>query len=686
MKDYHAKNLRNIALIGHGGNGKTALAEALQLAAGVIDRVGGIMDYDPEEQKRQISIGAAIAPLEWKDVKVNLMDIPGYFDFIGEMMGPLSVADAALIVLSGASGFDVGAEKAFKYTGKFNVPKVVVINGMDKEHANYDKAVNALTDKYGAVIAPVILPIMKGETFAGIASVLDNKAWVLDGKAVKEAPVPDDVQQRIDELRETVMEAAAGSDDELMEKYFSEGELTQEELLRGMRGGIASGLVVPVVCSSATTMLGITTLLDIIADILPSPLDQGEKSGINPKNDETITRACDEAAPFSAQVFKTVADPFVGRISMVKVYSGVLASDTALYNANTGKSEKAANISTMRGKKLSNVTKLIAGDIGVLAKLQSTNTGDTLCDPGKPIKYESIPFPLPSISLAVTAKKQGEEDKVVSGLLRLQEEDPSMSVAKSDAAETIISGQGEMHIEVITKKLQQKFGVECVLADPKIPYKETIRKSIKAQGRHKKQSGGHGQFGDCWIEFEPMFDSAEDFEFVDKVVGGVVPRQFIPAVEKGLRENLGRGVIAGYPLVNVRATLYDGSYHPVDSSEMAFKIAARLAMRKMADANPVLLEPVYKVDVVVPDEYMGDIIGDMNRRRGRIMGMSKVEDGQQVTAEVPLSEMFKYATDLRSMTQARGSFTMEFVRYEDVPANVAQKIIAEATLAEDEDE
>lgn len=686
MKDYHATNLRNIALIGHGGEGKTALAEALLLAAGVIDRVGGIMDYDPEEQKRQISISASIAPLEWKDVKVNLIDVPGYFDFVGEMMGPLTVADTALIVTGGVSGLNVGTEKAFYYTGKYHVPRVVVVNAMDRENADYDKCVNALTAKYGAIIAPVILPIMQGGVFSGIASVLHGKAWALEGKSIKEIPVPEDVQAHIEELREVVMEAAAGADDALMEKFFEEGELTAEELLRGLRAGVLSGLVVPVVCTSALSGLGISTLLDLIADILPSPAQRSARTGKNPRTGEEESRPCDPAAPFSAQVFKTVADPFVGKLSLIKIFSGTLSAETTLYNPSNEKNEKAGNISTMRGKKLTTVSKLIAGDIGVLAKLQYTATGDTLCDAGKPIVYPAIVFPKPSISLAVSAKNQGEEDKVVSGLYRLQEEDPSMKVAKSDAAETIISGQGEMHIEVLTKKLQQKFGVECVLSDPKIPYRETIRKTIKAEGRHKKQTGGHGQFGHCWIEFEPIFDAKEPFEFVDRVVGGVVPRQFIPAVEKGLRENLNRGVIAGYPLVNIRATLYDGSYHPVDSSEMAFKVAARLAMRKMADANPVLLEPVYRVEIVVPDEYMGDIIGDMNRRRGRIMGMNQVEEGQQVVAEVPLSEMFKYATDLRSMTQARGAFDMEFVRYEEVPANVAQKIIAEAKLAEVEEE
>ncbi len=683
MKDYQAKNLRNIALIGHGSEGKTALGEAMQLVSGAVDRVGGIMDYDPEEQKREISISAAIAPVEWKDVKINLIDVPGYFDFIGEMMGPLSVADAVLIVMGATSGVNVGTEKAFYYTGKHHVPRMVVVNAMDKENANYDKCVAELTEKYGSVIAPIILPIMQGGAFKGLASVVADKAWMFDGKNLKECPVPDDVKARIDELREVVTEAAAGADDALMEKFFEEGSLSDEELYRGLKAGIASGLVVPVVCTSATGTQGVAMLMDLIAEMLPSPDMHGEKIGKNPKTGAEEKRALDPSAPFSAQVFKTLADPFVGKLSLIKIYSGTLTSDLSLLNPAAERNEKAGTVSMMRGKKLTTVDKLIAGDIGVLAKLQYTATGDTLCDVAKPIHYPPIPFPAPSISLAVSAKNSNEEDKVVSGLNRLHEEDPSMSVEKSDFAETIISGQGELHLEIITRKLAQKFGVECVLSDPKIPYRETIRQTIKAEGRHKKQSGGHGQFGHCWIEFEPI---EGDFEFVDKIVGGVVPRQFIPAVEKGLRENLNRGVVAGYPLVGVRATLYDGSYHAVDSSEMAFKTAARLAMRKMADAKPVLLEPIYHVEVVVPDEYMGDIIGDMNRRRGRILGMNQVEDGQQVVAEVPLSEMFKYATDLRSMTQGRGAFTMTFERYEEVPGNIAQKIIESAKLADEEEE
>jgi elongation factor G len=451
--------------------------------------------------------------------------------------------------------------------------------------------------------------------------------------------------------------------------------------------GVVEGMVVPVGCCAGLTGAGVAPLLDILAAYMPAPAGR-EVSGTNPRNDDEETRVCAEDQPFSAQVFKTIVDKFVGKMSLFKVVSGVLSASTSLYNANADKPEKAGNIFVLRGKEQLGCDKLVAGDIGALAKLQYTNTGHTLCDAGKPIRFPDIDFPAPSISMAVYAKKTGEEDKIFSGLARLQEEDPTIRVGKDpNTTETLLSGQGELHIEVITRKLAGKFAVEAQLQDPRVAYRETIRKTVKTQGRHKKQSGGHGQFGDVWIEFSPIGDTDVDMEFVDKVVGGVVPRNFIPSVEKGLRENIVRGVLAGYPMYGLRATLYDGSYHAVDSSEMAFKTAARIAYKKgCAEAGPVLLEPIYHVEVTIPDEYMGDVIGDMNRRRGRIMGMDQVNGMQVVSAEVPQAEMFKYATDLRSMTQARGSFTMKFERYEEMPANMAQKVIESAKKDEDEDE
>jgi len=686
MKVYQTKQIRNIGIIGHGGEGKTTLTEAILYSTGAIDRFGRVedgtttTDYDSEEIKRQISISAAVAPVEWKDHKINIIDVPGYFDFIGEMYGALTAVDGAVIVISAVSGVAVGAEKAWDYCKEKDIPRMVFVNQMDRENADYFKVLDELKDKYGTAIAPVQVPIMGGGAFKGYVDILNMTAWEFAGKQMKEIPIPDDLMDRVESLREMIVEAAAENDDELLEKYFSGEELSNEEIRTALRKGIISASVVPVLCGAALQNAGVQALMDNILEFMPSPEERPAMTGSNPKSGNEEERKADEKAPFSAQVFKTVADPFVGKLSLFRVFSGTLTTDMSLYNSNKEKAEKVNSIFIMRGKKQTAVDRLVAGDIGAIAKLQFTMTGDTLCDSSSPVVFDQITFPEPSISLAVKAKNQGEEEKVFSGLYRLEEEDPSFKVEKNtETGDTLISGLGELHIEVITKKLQNKFGVEVVLKDPKIPYRETIRKSVKAEGKHKKQSGGHGQYGHCWIEFEPITDGSADFEFVDKIVGGVVPKQYIPAVEKGLRESLQHGVLAGYPVVGIRCTLYDGSYHSVDSSEMAFKIAASLAFKKgCAEADPVLLEPIYHVEVTIPDEYMGDIIGDLNRRRGRILGMNPVNGMQQVIAEVPLAEMFKYATDLRSMTQARGSFTMTFERYEEVPAQNAAKIIEQA--------
>ncbi len=641
MKDYQAKNIRNIAVLGHGGEGKTTLTEAMLFNAGLLERLGKVengtttTDFDPEEIRRQISISAALAPLEYKDTKINLVDIPGYFDFAGEMMGPLRVCEGALITVGAVGGLDVGAEKAWTQCDKSHTPRMIVINNMSRENANFEKALATITDKYGSHIAPIEVPIVEKGQFTGVVCVLENKAFTGEGKTLKEIPIPDFVSGEVESAREAIMEAAAGADEELMEKYFEEMELSPEDTMRGLRKGIMDGSVVPVVCCDSLTRVGLGKLLDNIVDLLPSPADR-EIEGVNPKSGEKEVRVCRDGEPFSAQVFKTLADPFVGKLSLLKINSGVLTSDTMLYNANAEKTEKPGTVYFMLGKKTTATTKVVAGDICALAKLASVATGNTLCDPAKPIKFPEIEFPAPCISMAVYAKKAGEEDKIFSGLARLMEEDPTITVTKdAETTESLISGLGETHIDVVAKKLQSKFGVECILQDPKIPYRETIRKKIDVRGRHKKQSGGHGQFGDVVIEFRP---------------------------------------------------LHDGSYHPVDSSEMAFKTAARLAFKQLDQASPVLLEPIYHVEVMIPDEYMGDIIGDMNKRRGRIMGMDQVDGQQCVTAEVPQSEMFKYATDLRSLTQSRGSFTMRFERYEEVPATDAKKIIESAKKEEEEEE
>ena len=692
MKQYQTEDIRNIVVVGHGSEGKTTLVESMLFASGAIDRAGRVedgntvSDFDAEEIRRGISISASVAPVEWKGKKLNFVDVPGYFDFIGEMMGPMRVCEGAAIVVGSVSGVTVGAEKAWAFAAKNGVVRSFIINQMDREHANFEKTLDALRDKFGSEVVPILLPLGEGLNFKGVVNVLEKKAYECSGKTVKEVPLPAGEEAKINTAREEIMEAVAGTDEELMEKYFSEGELSDEEVLKGLRIGIADGSIVPVCCCAGLGGVGVAPVLDVLATYMPSPAGR-KVEGVNPKNDSVETRECKDGEPFSAIVFKTIVDKFVGKMSLFKVCSGTLTSATALYNTNADKPEKAGNILMMRGKEQIVADKLVAGDIGALAKLQFTGTGNTLCDAAKPIRFEPIEFPAPCISMAVYAKKTGEEDKIFSGLARLQEEDPTITVGKDPSTgETLLSGQGEMHIEVISKKLAGKFGVEANLQDPKIAYRETIRKSVDQEGRHKKQTGGHGQFADVKIIFEPIGDSVTEFEFVDKVVGGTVPRNFIPSVEKGLRENLPKGVLAGYPMFGLRATLYDGGYHPVDSSEMAFKTAARIAYKEgCKKASPVLLEPIMHVEVEIPDEYMGDIIGDMNRRRGRIMGMEPGNGMQQVVAEVPQAEMFKYATDLRSMTQARGSFSMRFERYEEVPGNIAEKIIANAEKDEDEE-
>ena len=685
MKYYKTSDIRNITLVGHGGDGKTMLAEAMLYNSGAIDRQcktedgNTVMDFDPEEIKRNISISSAVASAEWKDNKINIIDTPGYFDFVGDAASGYYLADSALILISGLSGLSVGAEQAWEKCADEKIPRAFLINQMDKEHVEFEKSLDSLKEKYGTHITLLQLPIGQGLDFKGVVDIIDMKAYEFGDGKDKEIDIPAELADQAAEIREAIIENAAENDEELMEKYFEGEELTKQDIVKGLKEGIVDGDVVPVFVAAAAPNQGVRLLMDNLVALMPSPDQVISITGKTQKGEE-VTYNADSSLPFAAQVYKTVADPFVGKLSIFKVLGGELKLGQNIDNANAEKHEKFGQIYIMFGKKQINVEKLAAGDIGALAKLQYTNTGDTLSDPAKHVVFGEVKFPEPCISLAVTAKKQGDEEKVFAGLHRLEEEDPTFRIEKqTETTDTLVSGLGELHLEVICKKLHNKFGVEAVLQDPIVPYRETIKKKVQAQGKHKKQSGGHGQYGDVWVEFEPLVGSEESFEFVDKVVGGVVPRNFIPAVEKGLRESLPNGVIAGYPTVNIRATLYDGSYHAVDSSEMAFKVAASLAFKKgLAEANPVLLEPIYKLEVLIPDEYMGDIIGDINRRRGRILGMNPQDGKQEVVAEVPLSEAFKYATDLRSMSQARGSFKMTFERYEELPGNLAAKVIEQA--------
>ncbi len=687
MKEYLAKDIRNIGLVGHSGEGKTTLAEAMMFNAGSIDRMGKVedgntaSDFDQEEINRTISISASLCPLEWNKNKINLIDMPGYFDMIGEVAGGLAATEGALILVNSTSGLGVGSEKAWDYCEKYKIARMFVVNGMDKENANFDKVVAGLKEKYGSSVVRFQLPIKEGHDFKGYVDVLSKKAYEFAGRDKKEIDVPDSLSDSLEELSEQLMEAAASSDEELMEKYFEDGELSADDIAKGLKTGLAEGTVVPVYCCAASLNLGVKCLMDAVLALIPSPV---EVTPTQPKEGEV---KCDDAEPFAGFVFKTIADNFVGKISLVKIVSGKLTSALHPENPRTRKSEKLNHIYTMVGKELQELKTVHAGDIVALAKLQYTQTGDTLCDPSREVVFPEIEYPEPSYSMAIFASKNGEEDKVFTGLHRLEEEDPSFTVAKSEETnDTLISGQGDLHIGIVVNKLKNKFHVSATTRDPKVAYRETIKKSVEAQGRYKKQTGGHGQFGDVWIKYEPIKDAETDFEFVDKVVGGVVPRGFIPAVEKGLRESIVKGVLAGYPVVNLRATLYDGSYHSVDSSEMAFKTAASLSFKAgVAKAGPVILEPIVKVEVLITDDYMGDVIGDLNRRRGRIMGMEPRGNGlQAVIAEAPQAEMFKYAIDLRSMTHGRGSFTAEFAHYEEMPSNMAEKVIAESKKEDEE--
>lgn len=685
MKKYKVDQIRNLILLGHGGCGKTMLAEAMLFSTKAVDRFGKVddgtstLDHDPEEVKRKISISTGIAPLEYKDHKVNILDTPGFFDFVGEVKGAIRAADAACIVACAVSGVEVGTEKAWGYAEDLKLPRLIVINKMDRENANFGNVVKTLREKFGSSIIPVQVPIGAADKFQGVVDILTNKAYILESGKMVEKPVPADLAATVEEYKAMLVESVAETDDDLLAKYLEGQELTAEELLAGARKGTVSGQLVPVLAVSSLKLIGIPNLLDVMVDFLPSPVDRGAVTGINPNTKNEEQRQPVEGQPFSALVFKTMADPFVGKLTIFRVFSGAIKSDSQVYNAVKGANERIGQLFIIKGKTQEPTPELGAGDIGAVAKLQETFTGHTLCDKDKPIVLPQIEFPSPKLSLAVEPKAKGDEDKIGNGLARLTEEDPTFAVRKDTVTHEIVaSGMGDLHIEVITSKLHKKFGVEVTLKTPKISYKETIKSTVKAEGKHKKQSGGRGQYGHVWLELSPL-PSGSGFEFVDKIFGGSVPRNYIPAVEKGLVECMERGVLAGNPVVDVRVTLYDGSYHAVDSSEMAFKIAASLGFKKgFMEAKPILLEPILNVEVRVPEEFMGDIIGDLNKKRGKILGMEPDGKFQIVRALAPQVELAKYAIDLRSMTQGRADFNVTFDHYEEVPAHQAEAIIAEA--------
>ena len=666
MKNYPAEKIKNIAFLGHGGSGKTTLADAVLFYGKAADRIGktqdgtALLDFDPEEKKRGTSVSTSMFALELNDYKINLIDAPGQFDFAGGVCEALAAADSAIITISGKSGLTVGAKQAYDKAKAEGKAVAFFVGKLDSSHAHFYRVISALVANYGAVVCPVIVPYIEDEAVKCYVNLIENKAYAFDGIAAKEFRMP--VSTEIDQMRDMLLEAVASADEELMEKYFGGEEFTHDELVGGLKKGVLSGDICPVYCGVQQNGDAVSLFADSICEIMPSAADKGYK----------------EDGENALQIFKTIADPFVGKLSYFKVISGKITPDIRLKNARNGEEERLSKIMWVKGGKQEDATEIKAGDIGSVSKLGSALTGDTLSVSGN-VKGEEIDFPAPNLSVAVYPKNKGDEEKITSGLNRLSEEDPTV-ILKPDkeTKEQILWALGEQHIDVIISRLKSKFGTDVELKKPKIAYRETIRKAVKAQGKHKKQSGGHGQFGDVWIEFEPC--DSEELIFEEKVFGGAVPKNFFPAVEKGLKDSTAKGVLAGYPMVGIKATLVDGSYHPVDSSEMAFKTAASIAFKEgISKANPVLMEPIGTLKVLVPDDMLGDVIGDINKRRGRIIGMNPAANKmQEVIGEVPMGEMSDFSTAMRSITQGTATFTLAFERYEDVPANIAQKIIEEA--------
>lgn len=673
--------IRNIALVGHGGAGKTSLAEAILFNGGSISKLGKISDgntvtdYAPEEIARGSSVSLACAYTTWQDVRINIIDVPGFYDFEGEFQAALRASGSAVLVADACGYVSVGAEKAINYCLKRHVPLIIFVNGIDKENANYVKTVDAFREMYGRKIATMHAPIIRDKKMQGYVSVISGKAFEFAPNGAVEIPVPADMKEDVENLKQTLIEAAAETSDEFMDKFFSVGWLSNDDIIVGIKQGLASGDTIPILGGSATMNIGVINLMNEIVRILPSPKERRPVSATIVATGEKQEILCDENAPFAGQIFKTTVDPFAGKLNLIRVFTGTVKVGDTVWNTTKDKEEKISALYFLKGKKQEPTDSLSAGDIGAIGKLSDTGSGDTLSSPKNKLVFKEIKMPTAHYAKAISATRPEEEDKVFQGLGKLREEDRSFTIEKNaETGQTVIRGLGETHLDVICQKLKNKYGCTALLSDPAIAYKETITRSAEAEGKHKKQSGGAGQFGVVNIRFEPGAADGE-FEFVDATVGGSVPKQFIPAVEKGLREAIKEGPLAGYPVVNIKCTLFDGKYHPVDSKEVAFVSAAKLSFDEaMKKAAPVLLEPVYLYTVTVPSDYLGDVLGDVSKRRGRVLGMEGEEGYQKVSAEIPLAEMTEYAMDLRSMTQAKGSFDCEFVRYEPVPVEVQQKI------------
>src|SRR5579884_517823 len=682
MKSYAIKAIRNVGLFGHQGAGKTSLAEALLFTSGALDRLGrtddgtAACDFDPEEQRRHISINAALAPCEWHDTKINFVDVPGYLDFQSEVRSTLRVVEAAILVTPAQGEPEVGFEIAWDLAAERNLPRAVFVNKMDRENADYAQVVQALRARYGNSIAPLQIPIGSAEAFKGVVDLVEMKAFIGSGKNVECSEIPAECLEEAQKYRELLVESAAEGDDELIEKFLNGEELTHDEIVRGLHEGIDAGKVVPVLCGSALRDIGMTDLLDIIVQEFPNPLEVGTIHGKNPQTGAEETRQASETAPLSALVFKTIADPFLGTLNYFRVFSGVLKSGATVLNTSRGREERIGQVYFARGKNQEATNEVRAGDIGVTAKLADTSTGDTLSDPGKPIVLDAIEFGEPIFEQAVVAKTKVDEDKMGPALQRVAGSDPAFRFYREpETGQTVIAGAGETHLSIVVERMK-KFGANVEVVDRKVPYRETITTKAEGQGRHKKQTGGRGQFGDCWIRMEP--NRGEGIQFVDAIVGGAIPRQYIPAVEKGIRQAAEHGILAGYPMVDFKATCYDGSYHDVDSSEAAFIMAGTIAFNNVAPkANPILLEPIVTLDVLIPETMLGDVMSDLTGKRGRILGTESAGAGKnRLKATVPQAEMLRYAIDLRSITRGRGTFRVEPSHYEEVPAHIAQTIIA----------
>ena len=685
------ERIRNIALIGHGGAGKTSLAEALLFDAGVTKRLGSVddgnsaMDFEPEELKRRSSISSGFHQFSWKNHTVNLIDTPGDQNFFSDTKSCMQAADGVIVVIDAVDGVKVQTELAWEFANEFNLPCVIFINRLDRERADFNRTFEDAKECFQPKPIILQLPIGAEAEFKGVVDLIRNQAFVYGGEGKgKKEDIPADMQDLVESEREALIENIAEADDALIEKYLEGEDLSDDELNTALRYGTLSQTFVPVICGSATKNIGIDLLMDFMVTSMPSPVDRGALKGVDPDSGSEIERAPDENAPFSAYVVKTLADPYAGRLTIFRVISGTLGGDGTFYNPNKDSKERFTQLLSITGKEQKPASEACPGAIAAVAKLKETATGDTLCDASDKIQY-ACSEPLPSlISFAMTAKSKGEEDKIFISLTKLLEEDPSLKLERvAETKEILLSGLGQIHIETVLEKLKRKFSVEALLNTPKVPYRETIKGKARVQGKHKKQTGGHGQYGDCWIQIEAL-PRGEGFEFVDAIVGGVIPKTYIPAVEKGVVEASQKGVLAGFPTVDFKITLDDGSYHQVDSSEMAFKIAGSLAFKKAVEsANPTLLEPIMKVQVITPEDFMGDIMGDLNGRRGKVLGMDNAGKNQVINAQVPMAEFLSYASDLRSMTGGRGMFTMEFSHYDEVPAQIAEKIIEEAKRAKE---